>query len=1347
VDFVRIMSKPLKGGVTAIYPRLQIVNSKDLMIRGGDFYAIWLEDRGIWSTDEMDVVDLIDSEVEKYYQEHKNSLEGHVIMLKMRDAESGVIDDWHRYCQRQMRDSYVPLDETLVFSNSPIRKEDFASKRLPYPLEPGDISAWDTLIGTLYSEEERHKLEWAIGSIVSGDSKKIQKFLVLYGAQGTGKSTILHVIEQLFQGYCSTFDAQALGASSNQFALEPFKSNPLVAIQHDGDLSRIEDNTRLNSLVSHETMMVNEKFKSAYAMDFKCMLLMGTNKPVRITDAKSGLIRRLIDVTPSGVTLTRRDYDQAIKMIPFELGAIASYCLDVYKQDPHYYDDYMPIGMMGASNDFYNYIADNYVEFKKADAVTLKDAWELYKVYVEYAKVIHVLTQRVFREELKNYFKEYYERYSLPDGSRVRSYYKGFDLSKFDLEPVVRESVSDQNESIPDWLVMNSDASAFNNECKDYLAQYANDSGNPRKPWDSVTSLLSELDTSLLHYVSMPVNHIVIDFDISVNGEKNLEDNLREAAKFPPTYAELSKSGSGIHLHYYYTGGDPEQLSRVYSDHVEIKVFTGKSALRRKLTKCNSLPINCISSGLPLKGDIKKVVNEEIITNEKAIRTLILRNLNKEYHNNTKSSIDYIYKILSDAYAAKALYDVTDLRPAIVSFAAGSTHNSDYCLRLVSRMKFKSEDEAWQEEEDSTGDADGELVFFDIEVYPNHLLVCYMTENSDEVVAMTDPDALMISKLFKHKLVGFNNKHYDNHILYARTMGYDNQQIYQLSQNIISNKSGVIRYGFMEAYNVSYTDIYDFASAGNKKSLKKLEIDMGIHHQEMGLPWDQPVSDEDWPKVIDYCKNDVRATKAAFHYLEADWTARCILSDLAGGTRNDSTNKLSTRFIFGSNKTPQNEFCYRDMSKPVTEIHPEVERFLKEACPKMMSAPHYGYPGSGFENVPSILPYFPGYTYDPMAKVDKSTYRGVAVGEGGYVYAQPEVYGNVALLDIASMHPHSAIAECVFGPRFTRAFRDIVEGRVSIKHEAWDIVNGMLGGKLTPYVQKVIDGEMTSKDLANALKTVINSVYGLTCASHDNPFKDPRNIDNLIAKRGALFMVNLMYEVKERGYTVVHIKTDSIKIADADPEIIKFVMDYGERYGYTFEHEATYDRMCLVNNAVYIAKYATEEKCMSLYGYAPGDNKKKGGHWTATGTQFQVPYVFKTLFSKEEITFDDLCEVKSVQKGDIYLDFGDGSGDNHNYIFVGRVGQFCPIVSEADSGELVCLNNGKYGAITGTKGYRWLESEVVRQRNLQDKIDRTYYNHLVDDAWSSIKEYCDPEWFCSDSEYDPEVGIPGQVPF
>ena len=257
-------------------------------------------------------------------KKNREKIDDNIHVLHMWDAESGMIDSWHKYCQKRMRDSFHMLDEKLIFSNTETNKKDYASKKLPYPLEAGDISAYDKLMSTLYSPEERNKIEWAIGSIVSGDSKKIQKFMVLYGEAGTGKSTVLNIIQQLFEGYYSVFDAKALGSSSNSFALEAFKTNPLVAIQHDGDLSKIEDNTRLNSLVSHELMTVNEKFKTTYSNRFKCFLFMGTNKPVKITDAKSGLIRRLIDVSPSGNKLEPKDvvYVLAPRSLTNECGVI-----------------------------------------------------------------------------------------------------------------------------------------------------------------------------------------------------------------------------------------------------------------------------------------------------------------------------------------------------------------------------------------------------------------------------------------------------------------------------------------------------------------------------------------------------------------------------------------------------------------------------------------------------------------------------------------------------------------------------------------------------------------------------------------------------------------------------------------------------------------------------------------------------------------------------------------------------------------------------------------------------------------------------------------------------------------
>ena len=140
-------------------------------------------------------------------------------------------------------------------------------------------------------------------------------------------------------------------------------------------------------------------------------------------------------------------------------------------------------------------------------------------------------------------------------------------------------------------------------------------------------------------------------------------------------------------------------------------------------------------------------------------------------------------------------------------------------------------------------------------------------------------------------------------------MGYNNQELYNLSQKIISGDKNSF---FGEAYNISYTDIYDFSS--KKQSLKKFEIDLGIHHQELGLPWDQPVPEEMWNKVAEYCVNDVLATEAVFNdqNRKADFTARQILADLAGMTVNDTTNSLTTKIIFGKEKKPR--LVYTDLA-------------------------------------------------------------------------------------------------------------------------------------------------------------------------------------------------------------------------------------------------------------------------------------------------------------------------------------------------------------------------------------------------------------------------------------------------
>ena len=486
-----------------------------------------------------------------------------------------------------------------------------------------------------------------------------------------------------------------------------------------------------------------------------------------------------------------------------------------------------------------------------------------------------------------------------------------------------------------------------------------------------------------------------------------------------------------------------------------------------------------------------------------------------------------------------------------------------------------------------------------------------------------------------------------------------------------------------------------------------------LQHKELDLSWDQPVPEELWTKVAEYCDNDVLATEAVWNARQEDFKARQILADISGLTVNDTTRTHTTKIIFGNERHP--ELVYTDLSE-----------------------------------------LFPGYEF----KDGHSFYMGEDPGEGGYVYAEPGIYEDVALLDIASMHPTSIIELNLFGP-YTQNYKDILDARLYIKHKDYESAGKLLKGAFKPYLTNIHE----AAGLAQALKIIINSVYGYTTATFDNPFKDPRNVDNIVAKRGSLFMINLKHEVQKRGYTVAHIKTDSIKIPNADEEIINFVMEYGKQYGYNFEHEATYEKMCLVNDAVYVAKYADGEHKFEL-----STGEKVNTAWTATGTQFQVPYVFKSLFAKCPIKFVDLCEIKTVttklyldcnecypdvtyyeelmllrenrsknkkltKKAEALLKETDNISDEelntqiakgHNYIFVGKVGLFCPIKPGYNGGILFREQNGKYYAATGSKGYRWLEAGDVEDESI---IDKTYYTSLVDEAMEAISKYGDAEAF------------------
>ena len=1379
MNFYAISVKNGKNNSIEIAPDFQTEDENtDLMIRGRSFYAVWNEEKGLWSQNEYDVRRIVDRDLMKKREELQKTMgDTRFVVKRMLSYSSG---SWNDYCNyiKKMPDRFIPLDDKLTFMDTPVKKEDYVSKRLPYSIKPGSHESYDELMNTLYSQENRDKLEWAIGSILAGDSRKIQKFIVLYGKGGTGKGTVLKIIGKLFEGYTAAFKAKDLGDRNRQFSTEPFRINPMVAIDEDGDLSGIEDSTQLNSIVSHERILINEKNKPQYPYVPHCFLFIGSNEPVKIKDAESGLIRRLIDVEPTGVRLPARKYNLLMERVDFERGAIAEHCLKVYKKlgGRHAYDNYRPKSMMYRTDVFLNYIDFFYDLFVEEDGVTIKTAYERWKTYCERCEINpKTKPYHVFREELKNYFREFRD-VARVDGKQVRSWYSGF----------IRDCLSQEGHDIPpdepavEGPMKPMTRSKLDEILADCKAQYANEDEKPSQSWDKVKTLLKDLDPTKTHYILPPKRLIMIDFDLKdAEGKKSAELNLEAASKWPETYMEFSKGGAGIHL-YYWFDGDVEQLVRLYAPDIEVKVFQGKSSIRRRLSQANEKDIATITCGLPIK-EKKQMVSDKVIQDERHLINLIakaMRSVEKdckdpipgcEHH---VTACNFIKDILDQAYESGMQYDVTGLRKIVRAFGMCSHNSKKRCAELVRNMKWMSDEPAPQIE----GKRKGIPVIFDCEVARNMNLVCWkILGPGHPVVPMLNPTPQQIEELLEYDLIGFNCRRYDNHILHAIRLGYKPKDVYEkVSMPIINGSDNGY---FSEAWDYSKTDIFDFSS--EKKSLKKWEIQMQLEldakietarrlirkgisveqaaetvkmdlpeleaylegskkspsHREMGIDWTKDIPEDRWEELVEYCKNDVLSTEALLMTKgrQADWTAREILADISEMNENSTTNSLTTKIIFGGNKKPQNQFNYRFMGTK----DGETETYLippDDACGSKLD-PEYTL----FDAM--HRPVFPGYKYERSIDPETgkptglfvSTYRGEEVGEGGYVYAEPGIYSNVALLDIASMHPSSIVAENLFGDEYTKRFQDILITRLLIKTKRFDEAKQMFDGKLSKY----LDDPAQAKALGQALKIAINSVYGLTSAKFDNPFRDPRNRDNIVAKRGALFMVNLKHEVQKRGFKVAHIKTDSIKIPNATNEIIQFVMDYGKLYGYNFVHEATYERMCLVNDAVYIAKYETAEKAKKQYGYIPDDLKDHGGEWTATGTQFQVPYVFKSLFTKEDILLTDMVETKSVTTS-LYLDFNENlSEGDHNYIFVGKCGAFCPILPGKGGGELCREKDGKYYAATGSKGYRWKEYEVVRDLGLEDEVDRGYYENLCQKARDEIGRFGPFELFVSDGPLPP----------
>ena len=370
------------------------------------------------------------------------------------------------------------------------------------------------------------------------------------------------------------------------------------------------------------------------------------------------------------------------------------------------------------------------------------------------SKIQYPHNRQELKKELRPYFEESFNEYIIPEtGKRCFGYFKGFKFEKFGIsnpfvqEPEQTTEIEVVQKGLPEWLKFNSRMSLLDKELADMPAQYAVEDGKESRPmykWSSCKTKLKDIQTINIHYVKVPLQHIVIDLDIrGENGEKDANLNLQAAKQFPPTYAEYSKSGAGVHLHYIYDG-DVDKLSRVFDNNIEVKIFNGNSSLRRKLSYCNGLEIAHINSGLPLKGDDVKLIDSSFTWDDKRLHAFIKRCLRKEHHGKTAPEVQFIFSELQKAYDSGVTYDCTDVKNYVLAFASASTNQAEKCVKLVAEAKWKCK--LFEEEEKQiitenylTVTDDRPIAFYDIEIFPNLFVICYMRDDSDEVQAMINP--------------------------------------------------------------------------------------------------------------------------------------------------------------------------------------------------------------------------------------------------------------------------------------------------------------------------------------------------------------------------------------------------------------------------------------------------------------------------------------------------------------------------------------------------------------------------------------------------------------------------------
>lgn len=441
---------------------------------------------------------------------------------------------------------------------------------------------------------------------------------------------------------------------------------------------------------------------------------------------------------------------------------------------------------------------------------------------------------------------------------------------------------------------------------------------------------------------------------------------------------------------------------------------------------------------------------------------------------------------------------------------------------------------------------------FDCEVFAHDWLFVFKEVATGRyTIIHNDNDAVLAFMEQEPYLGGFNNKHYDNHILKAVMIGADPETVKQVNDLIILEEIDGWDIPFLREYRVFFHsfDLMDDCQDGI--SLKGIEAHLGIPIEETEVDFNIPrkLTAAELKQTIKYCKYDVDATELLYKLRQNYLKNKATLGRVRGLDERKAmymTNAKLTSVYLNAVKPTKPWTDERDYEYP--------DKLLREYIPQEVF--------DFFDRLhdPAIpnIDLFGGY--DEHGKKIKGASLEIRLGDciitlayGGIHGAIPN-YVEIATVDrsirnkdVVSYYSHLMTLPLSEGREYGFCSRNIPSPQVFVQ-TLEDRVKAKKAG---------------DKDTANALKLVLNTTYGTMLNGRNgvayNDLYDPL-MGRSVCITGQLLLLELSVHLTRECPTlkIIQLNTDGIMVSFDNSDEAKWqeiTQEWQDRTGFELEED------------------------------------------------------------------------------------------------------------------------------------------------------------------------------------------------